>query len=872
MSILSYLIYMYIDNKDKGIDKVNDGKRKLGSNINSIDIAKINDLKNNENELNAKLNQLNLIVSNNNNKNNELKDKLEKIQENATSTQTELQESRDVFNENIQQFDKDMQGLVQNKNGVVEICDNENHCIELNVENENTIFNNHNVNNIHVYNKNGKSFANFDMKNEDIVMNGKHIKDGFSKYADQLHELEAKISKKKEIDYDDLVNKPILFDGDYKSLKGTPEYLDIFDGSYDSIYNKPIISNIDDFQKLKNIPYHLQTFDGKYNSLKGIPKIFKSSLNNMKNKPDWLDRFDGTFGTIKDAPIFQNDVFDGDYRNLKNVPSWFKVFNGSYTSLKDKPSFFNGDFNKLKEKPDLFNTFDGSFSSLTGRPDMFKGDFQLMRNKPEWISSFDGDYNSLKNKPEIVENKFDADFNKLTSIPEWVSTFDGDYNSLKNKPTIIEFDGNYESVRNKPSWLSTFNGNFDSLKNAPSFDFNGDYNNLKNKPEWTNYFDGDYRNIREKPFDGNYTNIKDLKNAPEWLHAFDGNFSSLKNRPSTYVADWNYMQNKPPIRIIPNIIMDGIKSLPSTTYDGYYYVAFTSLSSYQKNSIEFKTDTNVEILVIGGGGSGALPVSGIFSTNTTLTIGGGGGGAGAVVHIPSTKIPAKTVLNIQIGDGGVAVNNNLLNETGRNGKDTVVFKNGGDFIRAAGGSAGTNYKGGHSGQNDVSKSFKGNLVGNIYVSSGGKMPVTYLETKANNNSTVVGVGGGGGAGSKAAYYATQDTDDGYAISEPGDKGGDGIKINIITSSQYWAGGGAGAPAYSHTFGDTHGIKMGGLGGGGGANSTKALSCDRWACKDDPKRKKAEPNSGGGGAGLTKAMMDDISQANGGSGIVIFKWK
>ena len=110
--------------------------------------------------------------------------------------------------------------------------------------------------------------------------------------------------------YNDLLNKPALFDGTYANLTGKPT---LFDGEYASLANKPTL------------------FDGTYANLTGKPTLFSGAYSDLTGKP-----------------------------TLANVAT-----SGSYTDLIDKPSLFDGEYASLANKPTLFS---GSYVDLTNKP------------------------------------------------------------------------------------------------------------------------------------------------------------------------------------------------------------------------------------------------------------------------------------------------------------------------------------------------------------------------------------------------------------------------------------------------------------------------------------------------------------------------
>jgi hypothetical protein len=94
--------------------------------------------------------------------------------------------------------------------------------------------------------------------------------------------------------WDNILQKPTLFDGDYESLTGKPTL-----------------------------------FDGAYNSLTGLPTLFSGSYNDLTDKPN---------------------IFSGEYNDLINKPT---LFSGSYDDLTSKPTLFSGSYDDLTNKPTI---------------------------------------------------------------------------------------------------------------------------------------------------------------------------------------------------------------------------------------------------------------------------------------------------------------------------------------------------------------------------------------------------------------------------------------------------------------------------------------------------------------------------------------
>jgi hypothetical protein len=142
-------------------------------------------------------------------------------------------------------------------------------------------------------------------------------------------------------------------------------------GNYNDLLNKPTL------------------FDGAYNSLTGKPTLFSGNYNDLSNKPTL---FSGDYDDLSDKPT----LFSGDYDDLTHKPT---LFSGNYNDLSDKPTLFGGNYNDLTNKPTLF---DGQYSSLSGRPTLAvvagTGNYNDLLNKP---SLFSGDHRDLTGIPRI---------------------------------------------------------------------------------------------------------------------------------------------------------------------------------------------------------------------------------------------------------------------------------------------------------------------------------------------------------------------------------------------------------------------------------------------------------------------------------------
>mgnify|MGYP000014686600 CR=1 FL=1 len=255
----------------------------------------------------------------------------------------------------------------------------------------------------------------------------------------------------------------------------------------------------------------------------------------------------------------------------------------------------------------------------------------------------------------------------------------------------------------------------------------------------------------------------------------------------------------------------------------YEYAQFTD-----DGTITFPQDTVCDILMVGGGGGGGGRH-------------GGGGGAGGLIYETNVSISSGTY-SVIVGEGGIGGDSGV---SGNSGENSSVF----DFIALGGGGGGGRYSPDNQGK--VGGSGGGGASGGV----GGLGTLGMGNNGGNASSTSywnhAGGGGAGTAGSSATSTSCGD-------------GGDGLEISITGIPIYYAGGGGGGshpPNPSNQLGGKGGL--GGGGDGGVANNT------------DARGESGVPNTGGGGGG-SSAVNGSVSGAkiggNGGSGIVIIRWK
>ncbi|MBN2779011.1 MAG: hypothetical protein JXR36_15340 [Bacteroidales bacterium] len=193
-------------------------------------------------------------------------------------------------------------------------------------------------------------------------------------------------------DYEDLTNKPTLFDGQYSSLNGTPT----------------IPADVADLSDNSNL-----LFDGDYNNLTNQPTLFNGSYSSLTDVPVNLDT-DVT------------DDFSGDYDDLVNKPT---LFDGQYSNLNGTPNI-PADLDELTDNANLL--FDGDYNSLTNTPDLSNYDNNV-------ADDFSGSFNDLTDKPDFSEwdqdnsDDFDGQYASLTGVPTNVSSLTNDMGYISSE-------------------------------------------------------------------------------------------------------------------------------------------------------------------------------------------------------------------------------------------------------------------------------------------------------------------------------------------------------------------------------------------------------------------------------------------------------
>jgi hypothetical protein len=316
-----------------------------------------------------------------------------------------------------------------------------------------------------------------------------------------------------------------------------------------------------------------------------------------------------------------------------------------------------------------------------------------------------------------------------------------------------------------------------------------------------------------------------------------------------------------------------------TTSGDYKIIAFYGSGTMNVRSlgIDSVSGSTLELMMVAGGGGGGLDM-------------GGGGGAGGYYACTSFKV-FQTEYTVTVGSGGagaVCDNGNVnggdagsCNRAGSNGTSSLITSPYGTMEAFGGGGAASRHSsesnkagsggsgGGSSGQyGNQGRALRGDMGFPGWPSGGQWYP-----------------GGGGGAGSRGMQGAETALPNGPGnTNQNAPNGGKGVQNSILGPSYWWCGGGGGA-GHSNYGGN------GGTGGGGagapsntgsnygvGGKSAINNGADAQAAPVGQGTGYSGGNAGqytgGGGGGVSHRTTNQTGgiSGNGGSGIVVIKYK
>ena len=181
--------------------------------------------------------------------------------------------------------------------------------------------------------------------------------------------------------YNDLINKPMLWDSTWATIKNKPAFATVAtSGNYTDLLNLP------------SIPAPQVNSD--WNSTSGLSKII--------NKPTL---WDSTWATIKNKPAFATVATSGNYTDLLNRPSI-------------PASQINSDWNSVS-----------GLSQILNRPSLWDSTWATIKNKPNYSDSINNHAVLLVGDQNIAGVKtftgtISANNNKITNVATPTSTSD----------------------------------------------------------------------------------------------------------------------------------------------------------------------------------------------------------------------------------------------------------------------------------------------------------------------------------------------------------------------------------------------------------------------------------------------------------------
>ena len=297
-----------------------------------------------------------------------------------------------------------------------------------------------------------------------------------------------------------------------------------------------------------------------------------------------------------------------------------------------------------------------------------------------------------------------------------------------------------------------------------------------------------------------------------------------------------------------------------TTSGNFKIHTFTGPGTFTVNKVsDTVADNTVSYIVVGGGASGG------HSADNEKGAGGGGAGGfrenkgssdsysasplegSADITVTATAFP------ITVGAGGAAPPNSA-NPGSNSVFSTVTSAGGGYGGFGTGGSGGVLHNGAGGGSGGGST--KGGSGG-----SGNTPPVSPAQGQNGGSAAEpAGESGGGGGGAGGAGNNVPGSNSGG-----GADGGDGVTTSISGSATAYAGGGGGGTNGAPFCNSPEANALGGSGGtGGGGTGGRS--------QNDSGKTAGTANTGGGGGGAGGLTSGATAGANGGSGVVVIRYK
>ena len=314
-------------------------------------------------------------------------------------------------------------------------------------------------------------------------------------------------------DYNDLINKPVPFSGNYNDLVNLP-----------TIPTVP--TNVSAFNNDAGYLTHYNETDPQFNA-------WDKNYYDLTNRP--------TIPTVPtNVSAFNNDA--GYLTHYNETDPQFNAWDKDYNDLTNKPviptvptnvSAFTNDAGYLTgytETDPQFNAWDKNYNDLTNKPviptvptnvSAFTNDAGYITeaevheaaNIPTNVSAFTNDagYLTSYTEQQVLSISNDTLFLTGGSFVKLPAGFDGNYNSLTNKPEIPTVPENVSAFTNDAGYLTGY------TESDPQFNaWDKDYNDLTNLPTIPTVPE----NVSAFTNDAGYITSAALPTVPENVSAF----------------------------------------------------------------------------------------------------------------------------------------------------------------------------------------------------------------------------------------------------------------------------------------------------------------------------------------------------------------
>ena len=326
-------------------------------------------------------------------------------------------------------------------------------------------------------------------------------------------------------DYDDLTNKPELFDGDYNSLTNKPSIKDtVSNAIHDSIVNRISAQIHDSISVHPETDPQFTAWGKDYNTLVNKPELFDGNYNSLINKPSIKDSVSNAIhdsivnrisAQIHDSISVhpetdpQFNAWDKDYNDLINRPT--------IPTVPTDVSSFNNDAGYLTADSALIESMLDSLQNLSQR---LKADSAALQSHLSGAThdilqeidsikivlasinitnqAVNGDFSNLLNNINELKFRVNNYYYTISQVDSISSKIRSEIPTVHNATLSIKNNGeslgqftananqnvtiDVSALSNVQSdWNQADNTKDDYIKNKPEL-FNGDYNSLTNKP------------------------------------------------------------------------------------------------------------------------------------------------------------------------------------------------------------------------------------------------------------------------------------------------------------------------------------------------------------------------------------------------------